>query len=42
MKKFICREFAGVERAPFPENELFHEFFFQEFYPLLWNKYLKV
>ena len=31
MKKFICREVAGVERAPFPENEPFHGFFFKNF-----------
>ena len=22
--KFICREVAGIQRAEFPENELFH------------------
>ena len=31
VKKFICSEAAGLQRATFPKNELFHGFFFKNF-----------
>ena len=31
MKKFICSEVTGLERAMFPKNELFQNFFFNNF-----------